>query len=448
MVERPPHIDNAPGLAWRKRKSGWEAQWTPPPDAVQGPYLFRHGFPWRGRPIWVGAAVTAPVALFIAGRCQELQADLEAWVAAQPTVRPLEYDGTLHTLIDNYLYDRASGFHKKRQATRANYKSLCKRLIEDRGTFVIAGLKHRVFVEWDDEWQHSGATMADALRRVVRLLVGFGTRVLEQEDCTRAATILHQSKIENTTKKEEKPFLLFEQAEAIVLQAGAMGFDSVALAQALQWASSMRQKDIIGERQSRAERGISDVFFGNEKWNYGARWEEIKDDLVWKHQQSKRGKMISAPLIEEPLFVAELNRQFPGCVTEELDVEASRREGREMTKLVPHREMLPRSGPIIINEATGAPYSQSSFRRRWRTVADATGIVPKEVKNMMTRAGTATEATNGGISLEVAAKALGHEDTKQTGEYSRDQAEKHKLFKRGCVADREARRAAKRENVA
>jgi hypothetical protein len=44
------------------------------------------------------------------------------------------------------------------------------------------------------------------------------------------------------------------------------------------------------------------------------------------------------------------------------------------------RADLPVSGPIIINELTGWPYTTAEFRRKWRLLADLAGI-PKHVTN-------------------------------------------------------------------
>lgn len=45
------------------------------------------------------------------------------------------------------------------------------------------------------------------------------------------------------------------------------------------------------------------------------------------------------------------------------------------------RAHLPPSGPIIINDITGLPWSTAEFRRKWRLIADHVGI-PKYALNM------------------------------------------------------------------
>src|SRR5262249_10281536 len=49
------------------------------------------------------------------------------------------------------------------------------------------------------------------------------------------------------------------------------------------------------------------------------------------------------------------------------------------------RNKLPPSGPIIKNERTRRPYSDSQFRPEWRRIANA-AKVPKEIKNADSRA--------------------------------------------------------------
>ena len=87
------------------------------------------------------------------------------------------------------------------------------------------------------------------------------------------------------------------------------------------------------------------------------------------------------------------------------------------------RDLLPASGPIIINEKTATPYTQSLFRKNWRKIADQCGV-PKSVKNMDSRAGAITEATEAGADLHHVQHAATHSDIAMTQRYSRGQAEK------------------------
>jgi site-specific recombinase XerD len=87
------------------------------------------------------------------------------------------------------------------------------------------------------------------------------------------------------------------------------------------------------------------------------------------------------------------------------------------------RSDLPASGPIVLSEHTGRPHLAPAFRRLWRQVAYMAGI-PKTIKNMDSRAGAISEATDAGADLESVRHAATHGDISMTQRYSRAGAEK------------------------
>jgi hypothetical protein len=105
----------------------------------------------------------------------------------------------------------------------------------------------------------------------------------------------------------------------------------------------------------------------NNKWLRGIRWEEIDENLILTHIMSRSQKEIEVDLKLAPMVMAELGN-------------------------VP-RDQLPAKGPVIISEASGLPWYAVEFRRNWRLAADKAGV-PRTVKNMDTRAGAISEATN------------------------------------------------------
>jgi hypothetical protein len=78
---------------------------------------------------------------------------------------------------------------------------------------------------------------------------------------------------------------------------------------------------------------------------------------------------------------------------------------------------------MIVNEKTGLPFTQNTFRTVWREIADAAGV-PKSVWNMDSRAGSITEATDAGADLEKARHHAGHKNASMTARYSRKTLEK------------------------
>jgi hypothetical protein len=166
----------------------------------------------------------------------------------------------------------------------------------------------------------------------------------------------------------------------------------------------LRQKDVIGEWVPMSEPGLSDTFHAGMKWLRGLRWEEIDDNLTLAHETSKREKMLKVPLSKAPMVLEELDRQFPHFKTQ-------------------GRSALPRSGPIVINEYNQVPWGADEYRRHWRKAATAAGV-PKTIRNMDSRAGAITEATEAGAELEHIKHAATHGDIAMTQRYSRGAADK------------------------
>jgi hypothetical protein len=255
--------------------------------------------------------------------------------------------------------------------------------------------------------------MAHSMMAMLRTVIGFGSKILEKDECIRVSTVLHESRF--PVSKAREVHLTAEHAAAVRAQAHAAGRPSIALAQAIQFECILRQKDVIGEYVPQTEAGITDVIRGNDKWLRGIRWEEIDDNLTLTHVTSKRLKEISVDLKMAPMVIEELHRRFPGFLEIVRDGEAER--------LVVHRDRLPASGPIIVSESTDLPWMAPEFRRVWRELADKAGV-PKNVRNMDSRAGAITEATDAGADIEHVRHAATHSDIKQTQKYSRGQNDK------------------------
>ena len=87
------------------------------------------------------------------------------------------------------------------------------------------------------------------------------------------------------------------------------------------------------------------------------------------------------------------------------------------------RAALPAAGPVIVYSETGRPFITYQFRWVWRKVADLAGI-PRSVRNMDSRAGAISEATDAGAELEHVRHAATHSNISMTSRYSRGAAEK------------------------
>lgn len=392
-----PRIEGAPGLAWKPRKHGrWEARWQARTDIV-----IEKGFQPKSIRVWCGteAELNEIVQDFIRSRCAIMQNEMLVFNAGGVPTIEATFDGTLRSLIAMYQIDPMSTYHKLRYNSRRTSNALTKRIEERHGNTFIETIKARTLIEWHQQWADAGkVAMGHAMISQIRTLLTFGATLLDNDDCRRVRQILRDMKFKMSKPREER--LTSEQADMIRAAAHEKGRHSIALAQAFQFECMLRQKDVIGEWVPISELGpATEVVDGNSKWFRGLRWSEIDDNLILRHMTSKRQKMIEIDLKGAPMVMDELAR---------------------LRALYGN---LPANGPVIVSERTKAPYDMISFRRMWRELATKCGI-PKEVRNMDSRAGAISEATDAGADLEHVRHAATHSDIAMTQRYSRNSAGK------------------------
>jgi hypothetical protein len=397
-----PTVKDAPGHIVRRAGKQWEIRWQARTDIIN------RGFTPKSVRIWMSAGEPNETeAAYIAHECQRLQDEMLVFGRGGLPTSSISYvfDGTLKALINCYQTDPDSGYHKKQFAVRKNHDTLYRRLTDDYGREQIADIKARLIIAWNKVWTNDGVKLAtgDAFRGRLRELFSFGATILEDPECERLCGVMSNMRFENA--KPRVAHLSTEQATAHREISRQVGYFSIALADAMQFDLTLRQKDVIGELVPYNEPGVSDVHFEGKKWIKGARWEEIDENFIFKHVTSKRGKPIEADLHYAPM------------VMEELSIRAN----------VPvadlRRDMFPASGPVIVAETTGRPWKAQSFRQRWRKLANLCGI-PKDIRSMDARAGAITEAIGAGAALEDVRHAATHSDISMTQRYSRGSAEK------------------------
>lgn len=320
---------------------------------------------------------------------------------------------TIECLVTAYQTDKLSTYHKLRYHVRMNHDGMLRRIVEKHGRKQLVQIKYRTLREWHQEWSHDGEKIAVAHSAMAQLrtLFSFGMTMLEDSQCERLSLIMSKTRFPVPPPRTER--MTAEQAIAIRKAAHARGWHSIALAQAFQFELMLRQKDVIGEWVPFDEPGVSDVAYHVMKWLHGIRWSEIDDNLILRHVTSKKSKPV-----QHNLKLAEM-------VMEELALLGER----------------PKSGPILICEHTNRPWLTGEFRRKWRIVANDAGV-PKAVKNMDSRAGAITEATEAGADLEHVKHAAAHSNIAMTQRYSRGGAEKTE----GVMQRRVEHRAKARAN--
>lgn len=416
MIPKPEFKD-APGISLKPMKRDWSARWLARQDLV------RKGYTPKYLKLWRGIEPTEAERKWISDRCQWQQNEMLAW-ARKGIVAVATPDNSLSRLMHRYRNDVLSNYYKGENAmdgglefcTRRFYDRMMAQILETEWTdegdvkhlaseTSISEIKGRTIHLWHQIWSDNGkkVSMGHALVGMLRTLFNFGTAYLDDLECARVAIILHNLKFENGQSRTER--LTREQVMAIC-NAARPALPMVSLVQAMQFEFGWRQKDLLGEYIPGSERGISDILDGNKKWMKGLQWKEIDADLVVHHITSKRKKLSEPDLKLAPLTLRELNHLWPGCYEVDGD------------KIIPHREALPASGPVILDLHRGLPYAPDDFREEWRKLAIACAV-PLNVQNRDTRAGAVSEAIALNANPEHVRDMATHSDVSQTRDYSR-----------------------------
>lgn len=395
-----PQVENAPGLIWRERMGGWVAYWGCRTDLVA------RGYHPKTVRLWTGQFPTEQDATILREQCQRLQSEMLLWARGLEAPITSHFDGTLRGLINAYQTDKDSTFHKLRYHVRVRHTQMLKRMVAKHGHEELANIKGRLILAWHQEWMGDGkVAVAHMFAAELRTLFGFGMTMLENAECERLSGIMSKMRFPTPAPRTER--LTADQATAIRHKAHELGAHSIAIGQAFQFDLMLRQKDAIGEFVPQSEKVLGETVPSRpgKKWRQGLRWQEIDQNLILTHVTSKRGKPLEVNLRKAPMVMEELAR-IAGVSPANLT-----------------RDLLPTEGPIIIREATGIPWFPGEYRNHWRKLARAVGI-PDSVKNMDSRAGGITEATEAGADLEHVRHAATHSNISMTQRYSRGAAEK------------------------
>ncbi|KRR15813.1 MULTISPECIES: tyrosine-type recombinase/integrase [Bradyrhizobium] len=432
MKPLKPEGLETPGLVWQRRsKRRGRKTIKQPTDPYVGywvcrPDILEKGYTLKTQRLWPPAG--QPYSLpsdddwkDIAASCQKLQSEMLAFsngliMSPDEFDAKKTFDGTVGSLVDIYLADPDSPFHKLRYDTRKTYRSRVLYLKKMVGQARITPeapegrkLTFRDFNRWAENWAKPKVeggprrvARAHGYMSFVRILFTFGA-MSELPRCEELHKVLSKMEIENPRRRKQK--LTLEQAVLIIKEAHRRGDHSIALAQALMTSFMIRQKDVVGEWIPISEPGLSAVTHKSKKWIHGLIWEEVNAGVL-DHRLSKSlrgkfattnpdaGKGVRGTLALFPLVVAEIER-------------------------IPIEK---RSGPMVIAEHTGRPWIQKVFAEHWREIARAVGV-PDDVQNRDSRAGAASHAEKQGAKPEQIRPALGHEKIETTMIYLRNQDE-------------------------
>lgn len=328
-----------------------------------------------------------------AARCRALTQELREWLV-NPTKPPPDFGGTLASLADCYERDEESPYHAVKANTRAHYGDCIAILVTKYGERRIEGLTGKDFTRWYREIKAPAEEGGlERVRRghhcmkVLRILMNYGA-ACGYPRCAEAAVML--SKLRFAAPPPRKVAMTFEQARAIVTKALEVRRPSVALAQALQFELSLRQRDVIGEWVTADGLGGIGGLDGR-RWTGGVVWSEVSPDLVLRHATTKTGAVGEWSLRLYPLVTLALAAYEP---------------------------LTGRTGPLVVDEGAGRPYTHRHFYRVWRAIADAAGV-PKGVWSMDSRAGGITEGGDAGADIEDLRKHATHTNAAMTNKYVR-----------------------------
>jgi hypothetical protein len=387
-----PKVD-APGLEARLRADGsYRLLWRAPRWAIRAGY----------------ARQTANLAFdlrdpdvhpLIAQACRNETQAARDWCDRKADLRPA--DGTLGWLCDLYQTHEASPFHGVKHNTRRLYLYELRMIQAAWGARRLDALTAVDFVRWfkqavDSVSGDGGERKAHGLLKRIRALVSFGI-IAEVPGCLRLKQILGE--MEFATPGPRSAALTYPMALAVIAKAHELGFPSVALAQALQFETGLRQSDVLGQWEPCAEDDKSPFRTAKYRWAPGLLWTHINADLILDLTPVKTIKSSGLKTVHDlkamPLVTTEFDR-----------IDRDRRVG-----------------PVVLAETTGMPWEGTAFSKRWRKIARAAGV-PDAVWNRDSRAGALSEADEAGAQIEKIQRMAAHTSPRMTARYMRGEAVK------------------------
>lgn len=334
-----------------------------------------------------------------AAECRRLSAELREWLA-QRNYDP-EFTGTVGSLIDCYRGDPDSPYHAVKANTRRDYDDSLDIVKKAVGGAVIEQLTRRDFSRWYGGFKAPAREggperlrRAHGCMKLLRTVASYGVS-MRYPGSRDMRDVLSEMRFPMPAPREES--MTYEQAEAIIDKALMKDRRSIALAQALQFETTLRQRDVIGEwmlifspsnEEAKSDKG--GIASRGHRWANGVLWSDISPDMILRKKTTKTGTHSAWNLTLCPLVM----------------------------KVLAHFPPEERVGPLVVSEASGRPYRQNAFGKEWRAIADEAGI-PRSIWNMDSRSGGLTEADEAGADPHDIQRHATHSDLRTTGRYVR-----------------------------
>ena len=374
----------APGLKWVKRKDGRAVPyWCASHDAVKAGFV----------PKTLNLAHEPPEHL--EDCCERVQAEMLAFLGKP---RGPVYDGTVTSLIDLYEAHPSSKFQRLKPATASIYSGILARLRKAYGGIKIRKLTGLDVMAWHADWRHSPdggpdrIPIASMTLSIFKSALTFG-QLCGFEDCMKVRAMLGVLNLPKPAPRQEAPDASVVQRA--IAAAVELGHPCAALGYAIQFETATRQWDMIGQWVPLSDARWSDIFRACKKW-IGPTWLNIDQNMIFSYTPSKTehttGRRVFVDLKLCPMVMEAISR-------------------------IPPEQ---RRGPLVMNSATGRPFSGTSYIVLWRHVRKKAGL-PSSLWNRDLRAGGITEGGMAGASADDRGKMAGHSGAKMTRQvYDRD----------------------------
>lgn len=381
----------APGLKLRPRRDRWAAYWMPSEEAV------RLGYPSGAAPL--SHLLEAPDLL--EDTCTRLQNDMLAWMDGLRRNRNT-FDGTIGSVFRLYQTHEDSPFHGLSPGGSKPYVVYLRRMetgIGDRRVDQVTGLDVK---RWHREWTSGGKHPAAGQMCLAVLKAALTFAIIAgHRSCRPLRDDIAELRLPGS--RPRKHAAEAKEVASAIRTALEMGYRSAALCYAIQFETALRQWDAAGQWYPLTSPVMCTVIDGTRKWA-GLEWRNIGADLILRYVPTKTRNSSGA----------EVTIDLRLCPMALELLEATPEEAR--------------SGPIVVNEDTGRPYTQHQFERRWKAVRAAAKL-PDSLWSRDLRASAITEARGGGATNDDGAKVAGHTKSTTTSEvYDRERLEAHRRF--------------------
>jgi integrase len=255
---------------------------------------------------------------------------------------------------------------------------------------------------WHAAWSDNGAKLAAGQTRVSVLKAALTFCIVAGH---RSCRILRDDirELRLPAPRPRSMYATADQVRRAIAAAHALGRPSLALCYAVQFETALRQWDAAGQWYPLQDPAICPVVYGQHKWA-GLEWRHIGEDLVLRYTPSKTRTSSGVEVVIDLRLCPMVLKEMEGVP---LDA---------------------RSGPLIINEATGRPFTDPQFSAAWRRVRATAGL-PLELWSRDLRASAITEGRGAGAMTDDAAKVAGHSKARTTADvYDRERLEAHRRF--------------------